>query len=309
MPKVYQIAYLTREAQSSVLQQFANLSCTVSSLRSFSHSIISTKITGNKFEGSIPKCKTLEAFAESVSIQVRKFDKWCASREREMISRDGEQPPPVISLLSLELKLRDLFSDVYYILFRITKSLISNSELKPMCILSTSSLASYLLDEIYTSVSQCASLDDSVTFYSLLDVFSHTAEPSWCMIGLWLGTVTLDVQDVDADGVYMDDESFIKNNGLPIYDPMYWTLGYTLRNSRENNEGMHCMKKFDTPLIFQSIALDILKAGKAKKVLNVLENDKEGTYHESGMRMPSLRDVLQLSKNEVQLFLETSTLR
>jgi gamma-tubulin complex component 5 len=224
--------------------------------------------------------RTVEAFSEAVETQIDKFDSWCAARERDIIlSLAGSRPPLSVSLLNLEKKIRDSFSHTFDALLEIlrkvmgraTRSQDKNLEVwmlldLPMRI-SPFTISTFLLDTLLTAADSSSSNGETETSKALMQVFSASAEPIWTMVGLWLkhGMPTRDpASRQGADS--LDDEFFIQATGLPIFDPDFWTEGFTIREVDPE-----AYSSESVPLLLSLVGNHVLRAGKAVGLLRILD--------------------------------------
>ncbi|THH28411.1 hypothetical protein EUX98_g5770 [Antrodiella citrinella] len=285
------VLHLTRSALSSVLNSFAHTATVVEHLRKFaaavydsslhgqSQTIPSVRLTRNQYRSS----RTLEAFAEAVDSQLRRFDTWCATREEQICKAGGGVCPTIVSFLSLEVAMRNEFSETFVVirelLLGITRRATRSSDvLEEFWTLpdlpqrmSPSNLTALLLDSLLLNVIEHASMGDTVTSRNLMTVFGASAEPLWKMIGKWVGD-GMPVHDLsgptDAHTQTVDDEFFIEDNELPLLDPDFWSDGFVLRDAEDDGGGASSLVA--VPLFLQYAAEHVLSAGKAVGLLRAL---------------------------------------
>ena len=214
--------------------------------------------------------------------QLRRFDTWCASREEEICkAQGGVGPPLIVSFLSLEVAIRNEFSDTFVVLRELLLQLTQHATHSPDIVrefwtlpdlpqrISPSNITSFLLDSLLLKVIQHASLGDTVTSRNLLSVFSDSAEPLWRMIGKWVGD-GIPVHDLSSSSdMYspaVDDEFFIEDNELPLLDPDFWSDGFVLRDIQDDNGS----SQVAVPLFLRYAAEHVLSAGKAIGLLRAL---------------------------------------
>lgn len=226
--------------------------------------------------------RTVEAFSEAVGFQIGRFDTWCASRERDIVlSLAGNGPPSTVSLLDLEMTMRDPFSRTFDALLEVLgkvmskafRSLNKNMEVWMLLDLpirfSPFTMSTLLLDTLLTVADNSSSNGDTETSEALMYVFAASAEPIWAMVGLWLkhGMPTQDSTLRHGDDLNtLDDEFFIQDNGLSIIDPDFWTENFTIRMANPE-----ALSTESTPLLLDLMANHILRAGKAVGLLRMLD--------------------------------------
>ncbi|KAH8096733.1 Spc98 family-domain-containing protein [Cristinia sonorae] len=307
------VLHLTRSALTSILKSFAHTATVIEQLRKFVSAIFTTSLHGRSqsvtpsvrlVRNQYRNTRTLEAFAESVDCQLRRFDSWCADREEHMCkAQAGIGPPLVVSFLSLEVAARNEFSDTFVVvrelLLQISQIATRSSDVLrefwtlpdlPQRI-SPSSLTATLLDSLLLKVIEYASMGDTVTARNLMSVFSDTAEPLWRMIGKWVGD-GMPVHDLsgpdDSQLPIIDDEFFVEDNELPLLDPDFWSDGFVLRDA-QNGQGEGDVTAA-VPLFLRHGAAHILSAGKAVGLLRALGLDT--VFERSCTNWPPFRSLL-----------------
>ena len=274
---------MTKGSQLSVTQSFAQTASTVEHLRRFVNCVsgrtakLNTHVVGHTRHVT----GTVEAFSEAVGVQIGLFDTWCASRERDIVlSLAGNGPPLTVSLLNLEMTMRDSFSRTFDALLEVLGKVMSkafrslNKNMDVWMLLdlpirsSPFTISTLLLDTLLTVADNSSSNGDTKTSEALMYVFAASAEPILAMIGLWLkhGMPTQDPTLRHGDNLpTLDDEFFIQDNGLSVLDPDFWTENFTIRV--ENPEAL---LSESTPLLLDLMANHILRAGKATGLLRML---------------------------------------
>lgn len=225
----------------------------------------------------------MEAFSEAVEIQIGLFNSWCASRERDIIlSLVGNEPPLTVSFLKLEKSVRDSFSQVFDALLDVLRKVMrkasgtldKNMEVWMLLDLpirfTPFTMSTLLLDTLLTAADSSSSNGEMETSKALMQVFAATAEPIWTMTGLWLkhGMPTQDqalMQEGDSLTA-LDDEFFIRDNGLPILDSDFWTDGFTICKA---NPEAHASES--ASVLLDLMANHVLRAGKAVGLLRILD--------------------------------------
>jgi gamma-tubulin complex component 5 len=226
--------------------------------------------------------RIVEAFSEAVGFQIGLFDTWCASRERDIVlSLAGNGPPSTVSLLDLEMIMRDLFSRTFGALLEVLGKVMSkafrslNKNMDVWMLLdlpirfSPFTMSTLLLDTLLTVADNSSSNGDTETSEALMYVFAASAEPIWAMVGLWLkhGMPTQDPTLRHRDNLTtLDDEFFIQDHGLSILDPDFWTENFTIRMANPE-----ALSTDSIPLLLDLMANHILRAGKAVGLLRMLD--------------------------------------
>jgi gamma-tubulin complex component 5 len=307
--------HLTPDSQHSIISAFAHLATTLQHLRRFVSTVF-TKATEWSKRDEVDKIsyilnfrrrnsRTLEAFAEAVDFEVRKFDAWCSAREEEICHAQGPpalaKGPLVVSLLSLEKSVRDEFGTAFDALkkmledvtqkaftsrsYHFAKSSVADHPVVPIWDLSEVQnnvppmvITTHLLNALLGAVREQDLIGEIAVSEALMRVFSKSAEPVWSMIGGWIrdGMPIHDLSTLLAPAVHgndggkgaggTDDEFFIEDNEMPLLDPDSWTEGCTLR--KDGNGVSHVL-----PVFVQHVAQDVLSIGKAVGLLRALGGD------------------------------------
>lgn len=161
-------------------------------------------------------------------------------------------------------------------------------------------------------------MGDVTTSQALFSVFASAAEPVWMMIGKWLKD-GMPIREVSVpvassqEGQYgfqsnrVDEEFFIEDNELGLFDPDFWTDGFVLRGGSDDGgdvqvgEGRHSA----VPTFLAQASTHILSAGKAVGLLRVLglsslldgQDEKERWL----VDWPSFRTILKNSHSREEM--------
>lgn len=281
-PSAPRLRHLSALAQSSIVAKFASLATSLDHLRIFAQ-LVMTRTTELASVNNIPK--TLEAFAESVDDQTRRFSSWCAAREERIVrSILHSSDSVVVSLLDLESAIRHEFADTYPALLDVLCRSCEGVKL-PFDDYAAlrdrtnppSSFASTLLDIAFETTQSYRSMGDNVTASALMQVFVHAAEPMWHMLCQWLtkGIFWTERGAGTAATFSLQEEFFIEQNDLPLADPDFWTDGYNLRSTNllQGQGSLEVVETSSVPVFLKPIANAILSAGKSIGLLQVLGHD------------------------------------
>ena len=305
--------HLTSSSQHSIISAFASFATTLQHLRRFVSTVFAKATERSKGDEGDKvsyilnfrrkNSRTLEAFAEAVEFEIRRFDAWCSAREQEICYAQGPTPaeePLVVSLLSLEKRTRDEFGTTFDTLKRIledvtqkasasrkyyfTKPAITNPSTIPIWDLtevqsnvSPAIITTHLLNALLHAVREQDLMGEAAVSTTLMRVFSKSAEPVWSMIRSWIrdGMPIHDLSTpvVSGDGGEngsggIDDEFFIEDNEIPLLDPDSWTEGCTLK---KDGSGVSQV----LPVFVEHVAQDVLSTGKAVGLLRVLGGDPQ----------------------------------
>ncbi|KAG7446033.1 uncharacterized protein BT62DRAFT_950010 [Guyanagaster necrorhizus] len=257
------LLHLSLASQASILTTLARPCTTVQRLRDFINHVFKTP------SGSKSKTPTLEAFADALDSEIRMWDAWCASKEEAIckatngVSYDDGL---VVSLLSLEMQIRDIFGESFFVLLDVVRTVFGDDYSAKA---SPATVTASLLDHLFVSMQKHLERGQRMTAGMIMRVFIRSAEPLWGMVGRWLKD-GMGVGDVDD----LDDEFFIESNGLGsgafgvgLLDPDYWAEGYTLRYEDEDEENG---SRKGIPTFFRHIAEPVLGTGKAVGLLKAL---------------------------------------
>ena len=311
--------HLTPDSQHSIISAFARLATILQHLRRFVSTVFTKATEQPKSDGGDKvsyilnfrrrNSRTLEAFAEAVDFEVRRFDAWCSAREEDICRAQGPsgttKKPLVVSLLSLEISVRDEFGSTFDALLRIledvtrkasasrryqvhfAKSSIADPTVVPIWDLtevqnnvSPATITTYLLNALLYAVREQDLMGETAVSATLMRVFSKSVEPVWSMIGAWirdgmpihdlssLGAPTVSEYDGGNGQGGIDDEFFIEDNEMPLLDPDFWAEGCTLRNDGSGASQV-------LPVFIEHVAQDVLSAGKAVGLLRALGGDPQ----------------------------------
>jgi gamma-tubulin complex component 5 len=255
------LLHLSLASQASILSSLGEECSCVRHLRTFISQVFSTA------SSSKSKTRTLEAFADAVDTEIRLLDSWCADMEEKFVlATNGalHNQGLVVSLLSLEIQIRDTFEGSFGVLLNVIRSVFGENY-SPRASPSTTTAA--LLDRLFVVIQENLERGERITAGVAMRVFVRSSEPLWGMVGQWLkdGMGVGDVND-------LDDEFFIESNGLGsgvfgvgLLDPDYWTEGYTLRYEDEEDG-----RRKGLPTFFTHVAGAVLASGKSVGLLKAL---------------------------------------
>ena len=285
-PDAPRIIHLTDGSQLSTTKSFAQTASTVEHLRRFVTCVSgrTAKLNSRVAVDFRRITRTVEAFSEAVETQIGLFDSWCASRERDIIlSLVGNEPPLIVSFLKLEKSVRDSFSQVFDVLLDVLRKVmrkasgIQDKNMEVWMLLDLPirftpfTMSTLLLDTLLSAADSSSSNGEIETSKALMQVFAASAEPIWSMTGLWLKhgmPIQRDQAFVQEDDspTTLDDEFFIRDNGLSILDSDFWTDGFTIH---EANPEAHVSES--ASVLLDLVANHVLRAGKAVGLLRVLD--------------------------------------
>ena len=307
--------HLTPDSQYSIISAFARLATTLRHLRRFVSTVFvkATELSKGDEADKISyilnfrrrNSRTLEAFAEAVDFEVRRFDAWCSAREEEICHAQGPptpvENPLVVSLLSLEKRVRDEFGTTFDVLKRVLEDVTQKASASRIYYFATSSvtdptvvpiwdltevqnnvpptvITTHLLNALLNAVREEDLIGEIPVSETLMRVFSKSAEPVWSMIGAWIrdGMPIHDLSTLGAPAVPGDDEGtdpgddefFIEDNEMPLLDPDSWADGCTLR---KDGHGLSQV----LPVFVEHVAQDVLSTGKAVGLLRALGGDPQ----------------------------------
>ena len=307
----------TPDSQHSIISAFARLATTLQHLRRFVSTVFAKATEGSKGGGEDKvsyilnfrrrNSRTLEAFAEAVDFEVRRFDAWCSAREEDICHAQRPsataKEPLVVSLLSLEKRVRDEFGTTFDTLKKIledvtqkssasrnyhfAKSIVIDSSTIPIWDLTEvqnnvppAVITTHLLDALLHAVREQDLVGETSVSVTLMRIFSKSAEPVWSMVGVWirdgmpihdlstLGAPVIPGGDGEDNSGSIDDEFFIEDNEMPLLDPDSWTEGCVLK--KDGNGSSQTL-----PVFVEHVAQDVLSAGKAVGLLRVLGGDPQ----------------------------------
>lgn len=309
--------HLTPDSQHSIISAFARLTTTLQHIRRFVSTVFVNATERSKgdevdkvsyiLNARRRNSRTLEAFADAVDFELRRFDAWCSAREEEICRAQGPSTPAkellVVSLLSMEKRVRDEFGTTFDALKRIledvtqktldsrtnhfVKSNVADPTVVPIWDLTEVQniappmvITTHLLNALLNAVREQDLTGEIAISETLMRVFSKSAEPVWSMIGVWIrdGMPIHDMSSLGAPVALgnsggngpgsIDDEFFIEDNEIPLLDPDSWTEGCTLR--KDGNGASQVL-----PVFIEHVAQDVLSAGKAVGLLRALGGDPQ----------------------------------
>jgi len=311
--------HLTPDSQRSIISAFARLATTLQHLRRFVSTVFTkaTECTKSDVEDKISyilnfrrrNSRTLEAFAEAVDFEVRRFDAWCSSREEDICRAQGPsgstEQPLVVSLLSLEKSVRDEFGTTFDTLKKIledvtqkastsrkyqvhfTKSAVIDPSEIPIWDLTEvqnnvppAVITTHLLNALLYAVCEQDLMGETAISATLMRVFSKSVEPVWSMIGAWIrdGMPIHDFSSLGAPVVPGDDGG----NGQTVVDDEFFIEDNEIPLSDPDFWMEGCTLRNDgngssqaLPVFVEHVAQDVLSAGKAVGLLRALGGDPQ----------------------------------
>ncbi|KAI9064813.1 hypothetical protein FKP32DRAFT_1675206 [Trametes sanguinea] len=300
-PSAPRLLHLTEGAQASIISSFTSLATTVVHLRKFTAAIFAqassaasavqehnTAHPAHLTRSNRRTTQSIEAFADALDAELRAFDTWCASHE-EAICRAGggvHSDLLVVSLLSLEKRMRDTFGDTFSVLLALTRHVVQKAQraadsvveiwtfpdLPPRA--SPSAVTALLLDALLSAVQERVSMGDTVTARGLARVFGASVEPVWAMMHRWMrdgmpvrhSPAALAQRAVTGS---IPDEFFVEDNEVLMLDPDFWSDGFNLRNHRTGEEGEE-KGPTSVPVFLVHVAELVLATGKVTGLLRAL---------------------------------------
>jgi len=309
--------HLTPDSQHSIISAFAHLATTLQHLRRFVSTVFTKATEQPKSDGGDKisyilnfrrrNSRTLEAFAEAVDFEVRKFDAWCSAREEDICraQRPSGTPkqPLVVSLLSLEKYVRDEFGSTFGTLKRIlegvtqkasasrkyqvhfVKSAVTDSSAMQIWDLTEvqgnvppATITTYLLNSLLHAVREQDLMGETTVSATLMRVFSKSVEPVWSMIEVWIrdGMPIHDLSSLGAPVVPEDDEG----NGQGGIDDEFFIEDNEMPLLDPDFWAEGCILRTDgsgasqvLPVFIEHVAHDVLSTGKAVGLLRALGGD------------------------------------
>ena len=311
--------HLTPDSQHSIISAFAHLATTLQHLRRFVSTVF-TKATECPKNGEGDKIsyilnfrrrnsRTLEAFAEAVDFEVRRFDAWCSAREEDICRAQrpsgATKQPLVVSLLSLEKYVRDEFGTTFGTLKRILEdvtqkastsrryqvpfanSSVTESPAIPIWDLtevqnnvSPAVITTYLLNALLRAVREQDLMGETTVSGTLMRVFSKSAEPVWSMVGVWIKD-GMAIHDLSSLGAPMDPEGD-GGSGQGGTDDEFFIEDNEMPLLDPDFWAEGCTLRNDgggvsqvLPVFVEHVAQDVLSAGKAVGLLRALGGDPQ----------------------------------
>jgi len=311
--------HLTLDSQLSIISAFARLATTLQHLRRFVSTVF-VKATdrpkgddGDKISYILNfrrrNSRTLEAFAEAVDFEVRRFDAWCSAREEDICHARGPstaaEQPLVVSLLNLEKSARDEFGATFGVLKSIledvtqkastsrkyqvhfVKSSVADPSAIPIWDLTEiqnnvppTVVTTHLLNALLYAVREQDLMGETTISATLMRVFSKSAEPVWSMIGAWIKDGT-PIHDLSALGAPVVPEDDGENDQGGIDDEFFIEDNeMPLLDPDFWAEGCTLRKDGNgvsqvLPVFVEHVAHDVLSAGKAVGLLRALGGDPQ----------------------------------
>ena len=309
--------HLTPDSQRSIISAFARLATTLQHLRRFISTVFTKATEGSKNDEGDKisyilnfrrrNSRTLEAFAEAVDFEVRRFDAWCSSREGDICYAQGPsgtaEEPLVVSLLSLEKSVRDEFGTTFDTLKRIledvtqkastsrryqvhfAKSIVADSPTIPIWDLTEvqnnvppAVITTHLLNALLDAVREQDLMGEILISATLMRVFSKSAEPVWSMIGAWIRD-GMPIHDFSSLGAPAVPEGDGGNDQGCIDDEFFiednemplLDPDFWTEGCALRNDGNGVSQVL--PVFVEHVAQDVLSAGKAVGLLRALGGD------------------------------------
>ena len=253
--------------------------------------------------------RTLEAFAEAVDFEVRKFDAWCSAREEDICHAQGPsataEQPLVVSLLSLEKSVRDEFGTTFdtlkIILQDVTqkasisrkyqvhfaKSSVTDSSMIPIWDLTEvqnnvppAVITTHLLNALLYAVREQDLMGEAIISATLMRVFSKSAEPVWSMIGAWIRD-GMPIRDFSTLGAPIAPEDGGWNGQGGTDDEFFiednemplLDPDFWTEGCTLRNDGNGVSQVL--PVFVEHVAQDVLSTGKAVGLLRALGGDPQ----------------------------------
>ncbi|KIY72852.1 hypothetical protein CYLTODRAFT_417629 [Cylindrobasidium torrendii FP15055 ss-10] len=281
------LLHLSLASQMSIFNSLAEKCTSLQDLRHFVSRVF------NAPNSSKSRTRTLEAFADAVDQEIGLLDTWCGKMEEDIIRAGAgiSGASRVVSLLSLEIQLRNVFEESFVVLRRVVQAVFG--DLTHPLRMSPAATTAALLDELFHAIQQNLERGETKTAGVLMRVFVRSSEPLWGMVGQWLKD-GMGVGDADD----LEDEFFIESNGLGagmfgvgLLDADYWSEGYTLR--LEDDDG----RSKGLPAFFRPVAESVLASGKAIGLLKALSIPMPTDF--IGWKKSSLAQLVSHATKEV----------
>ncbi|KAF9498676.1 hypothetical protein BDN71DRAFT_1443067 [Pleurotus eryngii] len=282
------LVHLSLSSQHSILSSLGLTATVVRQLREFAAFILSQSRSTSQIPQTLqphvhkPRVtRTLEAFADALSREIRVFDAWCAAREDDICRAQGgvSEEKVVVSLLATETAVMDQFNRPFVALREAVGKVTNvdqNQETEAWSLLSVPAavITVRLLDSLQDSVQRHTEQEDTPTAEVLKRVFTTTVEPVWGMTHKWLKD-GMGLGLMQGQGDELEEEFFIEGTGLTVgmmgmgmglLDPEFWSEGYVLREGADDE-----LREAKTvPAFFKHAAGPVLGAGKANGLLRAL---------------------------------------
>ena len=311
--------HLTPDSQHSIISAFARIATTLQHLRRFVSTVFAKAVERSKgdegdktsyiLNSRRRNSRTLEAFAEAVDFELRRFDAWCSAREEDICRAQGPsvttEQPLVVSLLSLEKSVRDEFgttfdtlksilqdvtqkasvSRIYQVHF--AKSSVTESSAVPIWDLTEvqsnvppAVITTHLLNALLHAVREQDLMGEAAISATLMRVFSKSAEPVWSMIGAWIkdgmpihGFSTSGVPVVPEDGGGDDQKGTDDEFFIEDNEMPLLDPDFWVKGCTLRNDGSGVSQVL--PVFVEHVAQDVLSTGKVVGLLRALGGDSQ----------------------------------
>ena len=311
--------HLTPDSQHSIISAFARLATTLQHLRRFVSTVFVKAAERSKGDEEDrisyilnfrrKNSRTLEAFAEAVDFEVRRFDAWCSAREEDICRAQGPstaaKQPLVVSLLSLEKSVRDEFGTMFDTLkgilqdvtqkastsrryqIHFAKSNVTDSSAIPIWDLTEvqknvppAVITTHLLNTLLHAVREQDLMGETTISATLMRVFSKSAEPVWSMIGAWIRD-GMPIHDFSILGAPVIPEEVGRDDQGGIDDEFFiednemplLDPDFWAEGCALKNQGNGISQML--PVFVEHVAQDVLSAGKAVGLLRALGGDPQ----------------------------------
>jgi gamma-tubulin complex component 5 len=226
---------------------------------------------------------------------VRGVERWCAERDEEIYNAQrGHGKQLVVSLLGFESSLLQRMAGVLEVVDAVLRDIVQKVASAPqppndgpsplhahdLTSYHPSILSTLILDGLLASIREQLSMGETATSQALLAILIHTAQPIWSSIGRWLRDGMDAVEDEGVHGsLKHDQELFIEKGEVPLGSPDFWDEGYRLRRVTEDaGHSTSTQPRDSVPAVFQTIAQDVLAAGKAVGLLRAMGLDTPASF-------------------------------
>lgn len=309
--------HLTPDSQHSIVSAFASIATTLRHLRRFVSTVFTKAAEWSKGDEGDKvsyilnfrrrNSRTLEAFAEAVDFEVRRFDAWCSAREEDICRAQGPsvtaEQPLVVSLLSLEKSVRDEFgttfdtlksilqdvtqtastSRIYQVHF--AKSSVTESSVVPIWDLTEvqsnvppAVITTHLLNALLHAVREQDLMGEATISATLMRVFSKSAEPVWSMIGAWIKD-GMPIHGFSTPGVPVVPEGGGGDNQRGTDDEFFiednemplLDPDFWAKGCTLRNDGSGVSQAL--PVFVEHVAQDVLSTGKVIGLLRAIGGD------------------------------------
>ena len=340
--------HLTPDSQHSIASAFARIATTLRHLRRFVSTVFAKAAERSKGDEGDKisyilnfrrrNSRTLEAFAEAVDFEVRRFDAWCSAREEDICRAQGPsataEQPLVVSLLSLEKSVRDEFGTTFDTLKSIlqdvtqkastsrihqvhfAKSSVTESSVVPIWDLTEvqsnvppAVITTHLLNALLHAVREQDLMGEAAISATLMRVFSKSAEPVWSMIGAWIkdgmpihGFSTPGVPVVPEDGGGDDQRGTDDEFFIEDNEMPLLDPDFWAKGCTLRNDGSGVSQAL--PVFVEHVAQDVLSTGKVVGLLRALGGDFQS--EDSGDADVALTDVSSVGWKRFEVLIRES---